>query len=307
LPTAALEQLEADFGPDLVMYDDTPADVGEVQRRVQGAEIIVANLVEVDELIIDAAGPNLRNIIVTAVGYDSIAHEYAAEKGIAVRNCPTQNSQAVAEHAMGLMFGVGHRIMEASQYLQDGGWSQHFIGTELAGKRLGLVGYGNVGQRIERMAQGFMDVRHANSQTSPEELDELVDSSNVLCLAMPLNDKTRNSVNERRLGMLGGRDILINVGRGPTVDNGALYRRLASGAIFGAGLDVYEDEPIVPGFAPESIMWLARLPNVVATPHTAYATFETADRMGDELRQNLLAATSDEYDPLHVVNQPLGS
>lgn len=285
---------------DIQMYDDTPSDEAVIIERTHDAEIITANFIDITGDVIDSA-PNLKFIISPAVGYEWIDYKYAASKGIKVLNCPTQNAEAVAEHAVALMLAVAHRIVEADMSLQNGAWKQQdLIGTELGGKKLGLVGYGKIGKLIEKKASGIgMQVQYVNSTSTTEELDELLQESHVVCLCLTLNDSTNGIIDERRLKLLRKDTILVNVARGALVDEAALAELLKQGAIRGAALDVFQNEPFT-GNAPDSIKKIAKLPNVVATPHLAYNTEETTTRLSQELLQNIQSCMSGN--PVNVIN-----
>lgn len=282
------------------MYDDTPSDEPVIIERVRNAEIITANFIDVTRNIIDNA-PNLKFIISSAVGYEWIDYKYAAGKGIKVLNCPTQNAEAVAEHAITLMLAVAHRIVEADASLQNGEWRQQdLIGIELNRKKLGLVGYGKVGKLVEKKAIGIgMKVQYVNSASTPEELDMLLQESDVVCLCLALNDSTQGLIDERRLKLLKKNAIFINVARGALVDEVALVKLLERSAFRGAGSDVFQNEPFT-GSAPSSIQEIAKLPNVIATPHMAYNTEETTKRLGDELLADIQSCVNG--DPINVIN-----
>jgi phosphoglycerate dehydrogenase-like enzyme len=275
------------------LYDDSPASEDALKERVREAEIIVANFVKVTRDIIDAA-PKLKYIIVAAAGYDTIDYQYAASKGIPVLNCPTQNVEAVAEHAVTLMLAVAHPLVEATTDLRQGGWhGLDLVGTEISHKRLGLVGYGRVGKLIEEKVSGLdMLVSHVNSKSSDKEIESLFQESDIVCLCLTLNDGTRNSIDRKKLSLLKNSAIFINVARGGLVDQEALFELLQTGTIRGAGLDVYQGEPSGENVT-EPILKLAKLPNVVATPHIAYNTEETMKRLSEELLQNIESCIHD--------------
>lgn len=285
---------------DIRTYDDTPADEQVIVERIRDADIITVNFITLTRTAIDAA-PNLKFIISTAVGYNGIDHEYAASKGIKVLNCPTQNAEAVAEMALALMFAVSRRVVEAASDLRRGEWNGlDMLGSELSRKKLGLIGYGRVGKLVEQKVSGLrMDVRHVNSTSSDQEFDDLLKESDVVCLCLTLNDDTKHSIDRRRLGLLRPNAILINVARGAVVDQKALLDALKEGALRGAGIDVYENEP-PSGNVPADILELAKLPNVVATPHIAYNTEETVTRLGEELFNNIQSCLDGK--PMNVVN-----
>jgi D-3-phosphoglycerate dehydrogenase len=282
------------------MSDDMPNDEAVIIERVRDAEIITANFIDVTRNIIDNA-PNLKFIISPAVGYEWVDYQYAASKGIKVLNCPTQNAEAVAEHALALMLSVAHRIVEADISLRNGAWKQQeFVGVELNRKKLGLVGYGKIGKLIEQKATGIgMQVQYVNSKSSTEDLDRLLQESDVICLCLALNDSTENLISERRLKLLKKEAIFINVARGATVDEAALIQLLRQGSIRGAGLDVFQNESFS-GDVSESIREIAKLSNVVATPHLAYNTEETTSRLGEELLQDIQSCIAGS--PINIVN-----
>jgi len=272
---------------DITTYDDTPSDEEVIIERVKDAEIITFSWITISRAVIDAA-PKLKYIISAAVGYNGVDAAYAASKGIKVLNCPTQNAEAVAEHALALMLAVSRRIVESNVDLRNGVWNRtNLLGSELGGKKLGLIGYGRVGKFIEQKVSGLrMDVNHVNSTSSDQEFDNLMAASDIVCLCLTFNDKTRHIINRRRLDMLQPHAILVNVARGGVIDQVALLEVLKKGAIRGAGLDVFDDEP-TSGDVPAQILELAKLPNVVATPHIAYNTEQTITRLGEELFKNI--------------------
>ncbi len=281
-------------------YDDTPIDEAVLINRIHDADIITVNFIDLPRNVIDAA-PNLKYIISSAVGYNTIDFRYAASKNIKVLNCPTQNAEAVAEHAIALMFAVSRRITEANTDLRKGGWhGLDMVGDELSNKRLGLIGYGRVGKLIEQKVSGFpMQVKIVNSASTAEDIDNLLLTSDIVCLCTALNEETRHLIDRRRLNLMPRSAILINVSRGAVVDQEALLDVLKRGTVRGAGIDVFEDEP-ASGDVPADILQLAQLPSVVATPHIAYNTVETIKRLGEELFKNIDSCLGGE--PINVVN-----
>ena len=296
LPADAIERLKR---LPATVYEDVPADEAELISRVKDAEVITANYVDLTRAVIDGA-LKLKYIVVPAVGYEWVDYEYAASKGIKVLNCPTNNSRAVAEHAVALMFAVARHLGDASTDLRAGNWDPNaFRGMELGGKQLGLVGNGNISQNIRPMADGLgMQVKSVNSKNSAEELDDLLRSSDVVVLCLPLNSHTKGIIDERRLALLKPTAILVNVARGGVVDQEALVKILHGRKIAGAGLDVFDGEPLI-GKAPDHIVKIAGLPNVVATPHIAYNTPESATRLGAELFEDLKSCI--DAKPINVV------
>lgn len=267
------------------VYPDLPTSKECVIERIGPARIAVTSFVRLDADVLGAA-PNLEHLIVPASGYQGVDREFARSRGITVINTPTHNAHAVAEHAVGLMFAAARLITTANDSLCGGQWTGgSFRGIELSGRRLGMT------------------TSTANSRSTPTEIDELVRQSDVVCLTLPLSDQTFHIMDERRLKMVGPQGLLINVSRGPVVDQVALYDLLLEGKIGGAGLDVFEGEPSVGDpmrtVSPE-IIKLAKLPNVAATPHMGWNTIESNVRQGEELRANIQACLDGR--PINVVS-----
>lgn len=269
-------------------------------RRIQDADITVISWIDVPAQVIEQC-PQLKYIIVPAVGYDHVDVPAATKAGVKVINCPTHNALAVAEYTIGLMLALTHRIVEASVALPEQPWNpSYFRGVELAGKTLGLIGYGTIGRKVEQMAEMLgMTVQRATSTTTEAELDRLIAKADILSLHVPLTPQTHHLLSDRRLRLMKSSAYLINTARGAIVDQSALYQILQEGAIAGAALDVFNHEP-VKGMPSDEILGLAALPNVIATPHIAYNTEETVERLGKELIDNIQACLN--RSPINVVN-----
>jgi len=285
IPEKYWDQLRG-LGADV--YKELPTDQAETARRIKDAEIITVNYLDGNRQLIDAA-PHLKYIVSPAVGYEWIDIGYATSKGIKVLNCPTFVPLSVAEHALALLFALARRLPEARADLEKGIWlSNKYTGMEVAGKTLGLVGYGNVGHHLERMVKGLgMKVIWVNSKSTAVEIDDLLRASDVVCLCLPLNKSTHHMIDKRRLGLLKKTAYLLNVARGAIVDQAALLEALQGQDFAGAGLDVFEGEPDAEGEISDQIRALVGLPNVVATPHSAFNTPETLDRKGAEILSDI--------------------
>lgn len=270
-----------------VHHNTIPESEDKIVERCADAELITANYIDITPSIIDRL-PVLKYIVIPAVGYEWVDVEYAKSKGITCLNCPTHNSQAVAELALGLLFSLNRKLSLAVTSLKSGKWDyDQFEGVEFAGKKAGLIGYGNVGKRIEGMSKALgAEVSFVNSKSSNQEVDALVSEVDVLFVCAPLNSKTQNMLDKRRLALLKKTSVIVNVGRGAIIDQQELHRILKDGSIRGAALDVFDGEPLT-GEPSEEIIALARLDNVVATPHIGYHTQETASRLGEELLANI--------------------
>lgn len=296
-------QLRAAFDPswEIEIYEDNPP-TDELKRRVKDADIIITpNHLGIKPEVIDSA-ESLKYIIVPATGYDGIDVTYATSKGVKVVNCPLHNSQAVAEHAIALMFAVSRQVVQASRSIIGGRWrDEEYEGLQIKARTIGLVGYGNIGKRIGELAKGLgMDTRFVNSKSTTDELNDLVSKSDIVCLSLPLTFQTKHLFNRQRLDLLQPHAILINVGRGGVVDQSALLEMLESNHFRGAGLDVFENEPLTGGVPNETIVNLAKLSNVVATPHIGYNTDQVRENLAREICDNIRSCLNGS--PINVVN-----
>lgn len=272
-----------------------------MKKRIKDAEIITANWVDVTSDVIKSA-QKLKYIIVPAVGYEWVDVKACAKLGIKVLNCPTHNTYAVAEHTLGLMFAISRKISALHMELAKGNWRPiNTLGVELKSKNVLLIGYGNIGKKTEKLLASIgMKVNIANSKTKQKELDQLISEADYVVLNIPLNDLTKNLINKKRLKLMKPTVYLINTARGGVVDQKSLYTALKNNQIAGAGLDVFVDEPSTKGKPNAEITQLCKLPNVVATPHIAFNTKETIDRLGVELINNVKSIL--DGNPINVVN-----
>lgn len=287
--------------PNIKIYSDVPSSVEDIIERIKDAEIATAWYIDLTKEIIEAA-PKLKYIVVPAVGTEWVDSKTATVKGIKILNCPTFNSQAVAEHAIGLMFAVKRQIVAANQSVLRGEYSaKKFEGTEVRGKTLVTLGYGNVGQRVTEMAKGLgMETGYINTKTSDSESRELLRKADVLVLCLTLNDQTRGILNAAKISLLKKSAVIINVARGLVIDQSAFYNALSKGMIAGAGIDTFANDENTLGKTPEEVLKFARLPNVVATPHIGFKTKEALERLGEELIRNIESCI--EGEPINVVN-----
>jgi glyoxylate reductase len=221
----------------------------------------------------------------------------ATERGVALTNTPGVLDDATATHTIALMLAMARRIPEAERFLREGRWDgwkpMFFIGADVDRKTLGIAGAGRIGRNVARKARGF-DMEIIYSDVTPNHAieeetgarfvskDELLERSDFLTLHMPLLPETRHYISAHELGQMKRTAILINASRGPVVDEKALVEALREHRIWGAALDVFEDEPeLAPG--------LTDLPNLVIVPHIASATEETRLQMGAIVSRNVLA------------------
>jgi len=247
------------------------------------AGMVVRSRTKVRAPLIDKA-PHLKVIIRGGVGLDSIDVAHAQDKGIDVRNTPTASSNAVAELAVGMMFALARHIATADASMKAGRWDKKKLkGTELAGKTLGVIGYGRIGRALGALGQALgMTVVAYDPYVQGENivpLDELVAVADYVSLHLPHTPETHHVLGAAQMAQMKPTACVIQASRGGTVDEAALYDALTSGKLAGAGIDVYTEEP------PQSevLQKLIALPNVVASPHIGAATKEAQGRIGEEI------------------------
>ncbi len=251
--------------------------------------IVVRSATKVRRAAIDAA-TGLRLIVRAGVGLDNIDVEYAREKGIEVRNTPRASTESVAELALAHMLALARSIPQATQSLKEGRWEKKaFKGVEVAGKTLGVIGLGRIGQAVAKKAAclGMKVVAYdkfVKESPIPEvqlvPLEELLREADFVTLHVPA-DPAGPVIGKRELALMKNGAYLINCARGGVVDEQALLEALKSGKLAGAGLDVYVTEP-------PTDSELLRLPNVSLTPHIGAQTREAQARVGDEVVEILL-------------------
>jgi glyoxylate reductase len=309
LPEPALELLR-EAGE--LRRSDAASALGreELLELVAGADAVLTLLFDrVDDEFLAAAGPQLRCVANVAVGFDNVNLAAAARRGVLVANTPGVLDEATADLTLALILATTRRLGEGERLVRSGrpwSWGMGFmLGTDLRGKRLGIVGLGNIGRRVAHRARAFgMSIaycgRHAVSadvgaELAAErlELDELLASSDVLSLHCPLTAETRHLIGARELSLMKASSALINTARGPVVDEMALARALTEGGIAAAGLDVYEREPAVEPA-------LLALENAVLSPHLGSATVETRTAMALLAARNAIAAVRGEELPTPV-------
>ncbi|MCB9421165.1 MAG: D-glycerate dehydrogenase [Ardenticatenaceae bacterium] len=292
--------------------DDTPLSLPEMQVRVAEAESIISLLTDrIDAQVMNAA-PHLKIIANVAVGYDNIDVAAATERGIIVTNTPGAMTECTADLAFVLILATARHIVAADAFMRAGkfeGWElfQPHLGVELVGKTLGIVGMGRIGTAVARRAAlGFqMNVLYTASSPKPEaeqafgvkhvSFSDLLRQSDFISVHTPLTPQTRHLFTIDEFRQMKPSAIFINTARGPIVKEADLVQALAQGLIAGAGLDVYEEEPIAhPG--------LAERPNVVMVPHIGSATTETRRRMAVMAAQNVVSVLSGKR-PLNPVNR----
>lgn len=252
---------------------------------------------KIDTVIYEAA-PSVKIYSNYATGFDNVDLEAARTRGIMIANAPAvSSSEAVAEHTFALMLSLAARIVESDEFVRRGkydGWDpMNFIGTDILGKTLGLIGAGRIGGRVAYYAKAFglkiiyTDVKRNEAiekesgavyLSTPEEV---LAQADIVSLHVPLLDSTRHLINAERLALMKKTAILVNTSRGPIIDEGALVEALKNKTIAGAGLDVFE-------FEPNLSKGLVKLDNVVLTPHIASASDTARNEMAILAAQNII-------------------
>ncbi len=276
-----------------VVYEEYPDEETLVELVKDVDAIIVRSKPKVTRRVIESA-PKLKVIARAGVGLDNIDLDAAKERGIKVVNSPAASSRSVAELATALIFNVARKIAFADRKMREGIWAKkQCVGIELEGKTLGIVGFGRIGYQIAKIAKALgMKVLlydpYPNEERAKEvggkfvDLETLLRESDVVTLHVPLVEATYHMINEERLKLMKKTAILINAARGAVVDTNALVKALQEGWIAGAGLDVYEEEPL-PKNHP-----LTKLDNVVLTPHIGASTVEAQMRAGVQVAEQIV-------------------
>lgn len=277
---------------------NAPLPKPELIARLEDKEGLVCLITDRIDAEVLAAAPRLRVVANVAVGYDNIDVAEASARKIVVTNTPEVLTETTADFAWALLMAVARRVVEADQYVRAGRFSRWelliFLGGDVHGKTLGVMGFGRIGKAVARRARGFgmrivyHDAVRADAASERELGATFVDKATLLgesdfvTLHVPLLPETRHLIDAAELRMMKRTAYLVNAARGPVVNEAALVQALSEGWIAGAGLDVYEEEPkIHPG--------LLSLPNVVLAPHIASASIETRVKMATLAVENCLA------------------
>ncbi|HMM22916.1 MAG TPA: D-glycerate dehydrogenase [Selenomonadales bacterium] len=302
------DAVQKEIGPDWeVEMNGAPGHYSrdELLTRVRGRDAVLVMGDRIDEEVCAAAAPTCKVFANHGVGYNNIDVEAATKYGIYVTNTPDVVTGPTADLAWALLLATARRVAEGDRLIRAGRWrlSDPFamLGTEVSGKTLGIVGAGRIGRAVAQRARGFnMDILYTANSPKPDfaaqtgarfaELRQLLQSADFVSVHVPLTPATRQLIGEQELTLMKPTAILINTSRGPAVDEQALVKALRSGGIGGAGLDVFEREPVLePG--------LAELDNVVLTPHIGTSTLETRIRMAAVCSRNIQAALAGQVPP----------
>jgi glyoxylate reductase len=307
IPEDGLRPIEADCEA-TIWPDELPPPRDALLDAVAGCDGILTLLTDqVDDELLDAAGPQLRVVSNYAVGFDNIDVPACTRRGIPVGNTPGVLTDTTADLAFALLMAAARRLPEGDRYVRLGQWRTWgpmlLLGTDVHGGTLGIVGFGRIGQALARRASGFgMTILYHDVNRLPDEvssplgatfveLDELFARSDFVSLHVNLTPETRHMINADSLGRMKSSAVLVNTSRGPVVDQPALYEALRDGVIAAAALDVTDPEPI-PADDP-----LLSLDNCLVVPHIASASRATRSEMAQMAAANLLAGVRGERLP----------
>ncbi|PEF74502.1 hydroxyacid dehydrogenase [Bacillus pseudomycoides] len=308
IPEIGLQLLQ---NHEIEMYDkEELISTEELAKRVKDKDALLSLLsTKVTKEVIDAAS-NLKIIANYGAGYDNIAYKYAAEKGVVVTNTPKVSREATAELTFAILLAAARRIPEGDTLCRTvgfNGWAPlFFLGREVYGKTIGIIGLGEIGKAVAKRAKAFgMNVMYTGPNRKYETeseieatyvtLEELLQTADFITINCAYNPSLHHMINEEQFKMMKKTAYIINAARGPIMNELALAHALETNEIEGAALDVFE-------FEPKITERLKGLKNIVLTPHVGNATFETRDAMAEMAVRNILAVLEGE-EPLTPVNQ----
>lgn len=280
------------------VFDNTKPD--EVIERASGKDVIITNKVAINKEIIDAL-PRLRLVCVAATGANNIDADYAKQKGIEVKNVVAYSTDSVAQSTFSMLLYLLNRPNYYDTYVKSGAYTRSEIFThhgpafwELAGKRFGIIGLGNIGRRVAKIAEGFgMEVvfysttgRNNNINYKRFDLDTLIKTSDVVSVHAPLSDTTRDLITYEKLKLMRPCIIILNTGRGGIINESDLARALNENLIGAAGIDVLTREPIDPQ---NPLLKIYDKEKIIITPHIAWASMEARARLIEKIAMNIEA------------------
>lgn len=282
------------FG-EVVIYNNVPNEADGI-NRIKDADIVIDNWFPMPAQVIKSA-TSLKMICVAATGYEWVDLNEAKKTNILVSNSPGYSTEAVAEHTISLLLNAIRKASESEKDIIKGLWNPvKFRGKELKGKTLGIIGYGSIGQRVAEIAKnGFgMKIIYVNSKTSSSDFENLLKQSDFITVNAPLTDKTRGMIGDKEFDLMKKNVVLVNTGRGATINEQSLIKNIESGKIFAIGLDVFPKEPINEKYI------LFKFPNVTITPHIGFNTEEAEYRLSEIVTNNIKKFI--EGNPINVIS-----
>ncbi|MRT35775.1 2-hydroxyacid dehydrogenase [Acinetobacter sp. RIT698] len=287
-------QLKAAFD-DLILYPSTTAE--QVLARIQHVDVVISNKVIVNAEAMEQC-KNLKLILISATGTNNIDLDFARSKGIVVCNCQGYGTSAVAQHTLTLMLALATSLLKYEHAVKQGEWNKSpifclldFPIVELSGKTLGIIGYGELGQAVAKLAEAFgMKILVASLPNRPTHKDrtpftELLAQVDFLSLHCPLTDETRDLIDSQAFDKMKKSAFLINCARGGIVNEQALADALRQGKIAGAATDVLSVEPPTQG----NVLLADDIPNLIITPHSAWGSVDARQRIVNQMLENVEA------------------
>lgn len=282
---------------DYQTYPTTTQDIDTIVKRCKEADIIITNKINITGELIDKL-PNLKLVQVTATGTDNVDKNACNAKGISVQNVAGYSVDSVAEHTFMLMLGAMRAGGYYHQKTTDGSWQQDgkfclvdMPIWDIKGRTLGIIGYGNIGERVAQIAKSFgMTVLKAERKNKPPRndsytaFDEVLAQADIITLHCPLTDDTRHLVNDEFIAKLGKNPLLINVARGAVVDSQSVVKALNDGKLLGYATDVFENEPFLKD---EPLIAIQNHPRAFFTPHNAWASINAQNKLWQILKDNV--------------------
>ena len=273
---------------EITYYDNRVEDTETLIKRSKEAEIVVLSNFKYKKEVMEKC-PNLKMICVAFTGVDHVDIDYCRERGITVCNCAGYSTSAVADLVFGMLINIYRNIDKCNKVTREGGTKNGLVGFELEGKKFGVVGTGAIGMRVANIAKAFGCEVYGYSRTVNEgngikyvDLNTLLSTCDIVSLHVPLNDSTKGLINEENIKLMKKNAVLINTARGPVIDSKALSDALKNGTIAGAGVDVFEIEPPIPT---DHVLFEA--PNLIVTPHVAFATKESMVKRAEIVFENI--------------------
>lgn len=281
-----------------VLYDNLKDE--QISEAVKEAEVIVTNKKLLGEHNLENA-KSLKLICLTATGYNNVDVEYCRKRGIKVRNVPGYCTESVCQHTFALLLALIESIGYYDDFVKSGSYTKSGVANhlgkpfyEIAGKRWGIIGMGGIGREVAKVAEAFgahvlyAPVSGKSRKEAYEEvsLDELFKTSDIISIHSPLNEKTQNLVNKKKLQLMKKTAVIINVGRGAIVNSSDLVEAVDNGLIKGAAIDVYPTEP---PFLDDPFMKIKHPERFVLSPHIAWASIEARQRCVDIVGENIKA------------------
>ena len=285
---------------------DLPVSPRQLLQKLKGKDGVITLSTDIIDDEVLAKSPQLKIVCNVAVGYNNLDVAAGTKRGVMMTNTPGVLDDTTADLTWALILSAARGLSHADRSVRAGKWKRwrmmEYLGQDIYGKTIGICGFGRIGRGVARRAMGFnMKVLYTNRSRPAEAVEQefrasyvdkqtLLRESDVVTLHLPLSSETRHYIGAKELALMKKTAILVNVSRGPVVDEKALVKALKSGRIFGAGLDVYEHEPALAS-------GLAKLPNVTLTPHIGSGTIETRLKMSNMAVTNCIAGLTGQRPP----------